>query len=163
MELRTTSANLGAVASVRGGVVDVRFDGALPPIYSVLRAGAENRIVIEVLAPQDTRHVRGIALTPTQGLARGMAVTDTGGPLQAPVGKAILSRKLGVFGNAIDQHPAPATVQRRSVYCALPPLERRSTKAEILETELKSIADYWRNGFSRRETARAQYFKSTGG
>jgi len=90
MNDETSTANLGAVASVRGSVVDVRFDGQLPPIYSVLHAGAEKKIVIEVLAQRDARHVRGIALTPTQGLARGMVVTDTGGPLKAPVGKAIL-------------------------------------------------------------------------
>ena len=48
-------------------------------------------------------HVRGIALTPTQGLARGMAVEDTGGPLKAPVGKGILSRMFDVFGNTIDR------------------------------------------------------------
>jgi F-type H+-transporting ATPase subunit beta len=50
MESKTRSANLGAVTSVRGSVVDVRFDGLLPPIYSVLRAGAKSEIVIEVLA-----------------------------------------------------------------------------------------------------------------
>ena len=57
------------------------------PIYSVLRTGEKGRIVIEVLAQRDAHHVRGIALTPTQGLARGMPVEDTGGPLKAPVGK----------------------------------------------------------------------------
>src|SRR5450631_1168229 len=70
--------SLGSIVSVRGSVVDVRFDEHLPPIYSVLRAGDQGRIVIEVLAQLDARHVRGIALTPTQGLARGMAVQDTG-------------------------------------------------------------------------------------
>src|SRR5579863_6247107 len=93
-----TATNLGVVASVRGSVVDVRFDEHLPPIYSVLRAGADRRVVVEVLAQRDARHVRGIALTPTQGLARGMAVEDTGRPLKAPVGKAILSRMFDVFG-----------------------------------------------------------------
>ena len=139
METKTTSSNLGAVTSVRGSVVDVRFEGHLPPIYSVLRAGTENKIVIEVLAQQDARHVRGIALTPTQGLARGMMVTDTGGPLKAPVGKAILSRMFDVFGNAIDRQPAPAEVQWRSVHRAPPPLARRSTKSEIFETGIKVI------------------------
>jgi len=141
MDSKPGSANLGAVASVRGSVVDVRFDGLLPPIYSVLRTGAKNEIVIEVLAQRDARHVRGIALTPTQGLARGMTVTDTGGPLQAPVGKAILSRMFDVFGNAIDRQPAPAPadVQWRSVHRAPPPLERRSTKSEIFETGIKVI------------------------
>ena len=91
---------------MRGSVVDVRFDAHLPPIYSLLRAGEDGKIVIEVLAQRDARHVRGIALTPTQGLARGMAVEDTGGPLKAPVGKGILSRMFDVFGNAIDREGA---------------------------------------------------------
>ena len=83
----TSHSNLGAVVSVRGSVVDVRFEDHLPPIYSLLRAGQEKKIAIEVLAQLDTHRVRGIALTPTQGLARGMTVEDTGGPLQVPVGK----------------------------------------------------------------------------
>ena len=98
--------SLGAIVSVRGSVVDVRFDEHLPPIYSVLRAGDKGQIVIEVLAQLDARHVRGIALTPTQGLARGMAVQDTGGPLKVPVGKEVLSRMFDVFGNVIDRGAA---------------------------------------------------------
>jgi F-type H+-transporting ATPase subunit beta len=135
----TATSNPGTVTSVRGSVVDVRFDGPLPPIYSVLHAGAKNEIVIEVLAQRDARHVRGIALTPTQGLARGMVVADTGGPLKAPVGKAILSRMFDVFGSVIDQQPAPTDVQWRSVHRAPPPLARRSTKSEIFETGIKVI------------------------
>jgi F-type H+-transporting ATPase subunit beta len=130
---------LGAVVSVRGSVVDVRFDGHLPPIYSVLHAGAKNQIVIEVLSQRDARHVRGIALTPTQGLARGMAVTDTGGPLKAPVGKGILSRMFDVFGNAIDRGAPLRDVQWRSVHHAPPPLARRNTKSEVFETGIKVI------------------------
>jgi F-type H+-transporting ATPase subunit beta len=139
MNDETGLANLGEVAAVRGSVVDVRFDQRLPAIYSVLRAGAEGAVIIEVLAQRDARHVRGIALTPTQGLARGMVVTDTGGTLQAPVGKAILSRMFDVFGRAIDRQPAPAGVQWRSVHRAPPPLARRSTKSEIFETGIKVI------------------------
>jgi F-type H+-transporting ATPase subunit beta len=131
--------NRGVVVAVRGGVVDARFDGHLPPIYSMLHAGEGGRIVIEVLAQRDAHHVRGIALTPTQGLARGMAVEDTGGPLKAPVGKAILSRMFDVFGNAIDGEPQPAGVQWRSIHRAPPPLARRSTKSEIFETGIKVI------------------------
>ena len=139
MENRTSSSNLGVVVSVRGSVVDVRFDKHLPPIYSVLRTGDEGRIVIEVLAQRDARHVRGIALTPTQGLARGMAVEDTGGPLKAPVGKGILSRMFDVFGSAIDRQAAPTDVQWRTVHRAPPALARRSTKSEIFETGIKVI------------------------
>ena len=53
-----SEANQGTVVSVRGSVVDIRFAGHLPPIYSVLRAGAEARIVIEVQAQRDAHHVR---------------------------------------------------------------------------------------------------------
>src|ERR1700733_32615 len=130
--------NHGAVVSVRGSVVDVRFDQCLPPIYSVLRAGAEGQIVIEVTTQLDARRVRGIALTPTQGLARGMPVENTGGPLQAPVGKNIISRMFDVFGRAIDGQPAPADVQWRSVHRSPPPLAERSTKSEIFETGIKA-------------------------
>ncbi len=138
-EVQKSPVNLGAVVSVRGSVVDVRFDARLPPIYSVLRAGERGRIVIEVLAQRDARHVRGIALTPTEGLARGMAVQDTGGPLKAPVGKGILSRMFDVFGNVIDRGAALADVEWRSVHRAPPPLARRSTKSEIFETGIKVI------------------------
>jgi F-type H+-transporting ATPase subunit beta len=131
--------NSGVVVSVRGSVVDARFEAKLPPIYSVLRAGEAGRIVIEVLAQRDARHVRGIALTPTQGLARGMPVEDTGGPLTAPVGKGILSRMFDVLGNAIDREPALAEAQWRSVHRAPPPLARRSTKSELFETGIKVI------------------------
>jgi F-type H+-transporting ATPase subunit beta len=119
--------------------VDARFDRVLPPINSILRAGTGGKIVIEVMAQLDALRVRGIALTPTQGLARGMPVEDTGGPLRAPVGKAIISRMFDVFGGAIDQLPAPADVQWRSVHRAPPPLSERSTRSEIFETGIKAI------------------------
>src|ERR1700690_1994575 len=113
MNDKASPANLGAVVSVRGSVVDVRFDARLPPIYSVLRAGDRGRIVIEVLAQRDAHHVRGIALTPTQGLARGTAVEDTGGPLKVPVGKAVLSRMFDIFGKANNRQPTPAALEGR--------------------------------------------------
>ena len=129
----------GVVVSVRGSVVDARFEEHLPAIYSVLRTGLEKQIVIEVLAQLDARSVRGIALTPTQGLARGMMVEDTGGPLKAPVGKVTLSRMFDVFGNTIDREAALSDIQWRSVHRAPPSLARRSTKSEIFETGIKVI------------------------
>jgi len=131
--------NQGVIVAVRGSVVDVRFDGRLPPILSVLRAGDRGRIVIEVLAQSDDHHVRGIALTATEGLARGMPVVDTGGPLKVPVGKTIVSRMFDVFGEAIDGGPPPVDVEWRSVHRAPPPLAGRSTKSEIFETGIKVI------------------------
>jgi len=129
----------GAIVSVRGSVVDVRFEHSLPPIYSVLHAGAKGEIVMEVLSQLDANRVRCIALTPTQGLARGMQVSDTGGPLLAPVGKSIVSRMFDVFGHPIDRQPPPADVQWRSVHRAPPPLAERSSKSAVFETGIKVI------------------------
>ena len=87
----------------------------------------------------DVNHDRGIALNPTQGLARGMAVENTGGSLKVPVGPGILSRMLDVFGNAIDCQPAPTDVEWRTIHRDPPPLQSRSTKSEVFETGTKAI------------------------
>ena len=129
--------NLGKIVSVRGSVVDIRFEDFLPPIYTLLHAGES--IAIEVLTQMSSHLVRGIALTPTQGLSRGMTVTDSGGPLKVPVGASVLSRMFDVFGNAIDRLPEPSDVEWRSVHSAPPPLSRRSTQSEIFETGIKVI------------------------
>ena len=134
-----TLSNIGTIRSVRGSVVDVQFKDHLPAINSLLHAGAEGQIVIEVWAQLSAHTVRGISLTPTQGLARGMAVTDTGGPLKAPVGKGILSRMFDVFGNVIDRGEALSDVEFRSVHRNPPSLAERSTKSEIFETGIKAI------------------------
>jgi F-type H+-transporting ATPase subunit beta len=129
----------GTVAAVRGSVVDVRFEDHLPEITSILRTGPKGEVVMEVMTQMDACHVRGIALTPTQGVARGMPVTDTGLPLRAPVGKNIISRMFDVFGHAIDRLPEPEGVEWRSIHRAPPPLAERSTKSEVFETGIKAI------------------------
>ena len=132
-------ANLGVVVLVRGSVVDVRFDDHLPAIHSVISTGNGGRIIIEVLEHRDPHSVRGIALTPTQGLARGAVATDTGGPLQAPVGTCVLSRMFDVFGHTIDHGPALAGAQWRSVHREPPALAHRSATSEIFESGIKAI------------------------
>jgi F-type H+-transporting ATPase subunit beta len=139
MKSRITSLNTGTVISIRGSVVDILFSDQLPPIHSLLHAGPEREISIEVFSQLDAHRVRGIALTPTQGLARGMVVEDTGEPLQTLVGKGGLSRMFDVFGNTIDRRPPPTDVQWRSVHRAPPELSRRSTRSDIFETGIKVI------------------------
>jgi F-type H+-transporting ATPase subunit beta len=136
---KTSSLNQGVITSIRGSVVEARFDNILPPIYSILHTGEESQIIIEVLAQNDAHHVRGIALSPTQGLARGMVVVDTGGPLKAPVCKEILSRMFDVFGNTIDLDPPLQNAHWKSVHNSPPPLSQRSTQSEIFETGIKVI------------------------
>jgi len=131
--------NEGRVQAIRGSVVDVSFGRSLPPIKSVLKTGVDGSIVIEVMSQLSPSRVRGIALTPTQGLARGMAVIDTGSPLLAPVGRQIISRMFDVFGQVIDREPPPSELQWRSVHQEPPPLVERSSSSEIFETGIKAI------------------------
>ncbi len=84
----------GTVVSIRGSVVDAHFPSRLPDIYHVLLAGEDKGIVIEVNTHLSENLVRGIALTPTQGLARGSRILNTGGPLQVPVGKNLLGSSM---------------------------------------------------------------------
>lgn len=140
MNLNRPAPTLGSVISVRGSVVDVYFETNLPEIHHLLEAD-QGRIIIEVLTQSDEHRVRGIALTPTQGLARGAVVEARGFPLRAPVGKAILSRMFDVFGHTIDREVniADEEVQWRSIHQPPPALAQRSTQAEIFETGIKII------------------------
>ncbi|HML88408.1 MAG TPA: F0F1 ATP synthase subunit beta [Methylomusa anaerophila] len=129
----------GVVASVRGTIVDIIFDGDLPFIHTILQAGREGAIHIEILAHLGLHRARGVALTPTRGLARGTKVYSTGSPLQAPVGKNILSRMFNVFGQAIDHQDEVTGVEWRSVHNPPPTLVRRSAKSEVFATGIKAI------------------------
>ncbi len=133
------ASNFGVVSSVRGSVVDAQFPGLLPSVFSILRCGTNEAIVVEVMEQIDEHRVRGIALTATQGLARGMAVRDTGKPLQAPVGKTIISRMFDVFGHAIDRQAEPTETEWRSVHRSPPSMSDRLTKSEIFQTGIKAI------------------------
>jgi F-type H+-transporting ATPase subunit beta len=139
MKLNADQTNTGTIVSIRGSVVDVRFDNELPSINTLLLTGNDDEIIIEVLSQLDKFTIRGIGLTATQGLARGMSVKDTGAPLLAPIGRGVLSRMLDVFGNPIDNNPPLTDVTWRSVHQPPPALSRRSTQSEILETGIKLI------------------------
>src|SRR5664280_2440193 len=102
MNVEREQVNTGKVLSVRSSVVDVHFPVA-PPIRNVLKAGDNGQVIIEVFTQLDNNTVRGVALTPTQGLARGSTVIDTGKPFEVPVGKELLGRVFNVFGQTIDK------------------------------------------------------------
>lgn len=131
--------NHGKIISVRGSVVDVWFEKNLPPIYTVLHSGKNKEVIIEVLAQMDDHSVRGIALTPTQGLARGMVVESAGKELTVPVGKSIIGRMFDVFGNTIDHEQPLVDMDWRNIHQPPPPLSTRSTKSEVFETGIKAI------------------------
>ena len=129
----------GTVVSIRGSVVDVRFQDKLPAIRHVLRAGDDDRVRIEVAAHLDAHVVRGIALTPTQGLSRGSSVLDTEQPFCVPVGKILLGRVFNVFGENIDNLPEAEATEFRPIHSKPVPITQQSTSSEIFETGIKAI------------------------
>ena len=131
--------NYGKIVSVRGSVIDAWFDHPLPAVYTLLRAGEHEEIAIEVLAQLDDHRVRGIALTPTQGLARGMEIMTNGQELKVPVGKRTLGRMFDVFGNTIDHLKPLAAGEKRNIHQSPPPLYKRSTQSQVFETGIKAI------------------------
>jgi len=132
-------ANEGTVTSVRSSVIEARFPGHLPELNSLLRAGGNGEVLVEVADQLDDRHIRGLSLTPTQGLARGDTITDTGSPIRAPVGDRVLGRVFNVTGQTIDKGEELTGEPTRSIHGESVPLRRRSTTDEIFESGIKAI------------------------
>ena len=133
----------GRIVAVRGAVVDVVFgEGSLPPIGDALLICCDDRepVPAEVQAHLDQRTVRSIALRTTSGLARGLRVQTTGGPIMVPVGDAVRGRLLDVVGAVGDKGPAlPADVPRRPMHRAPPTLAQQSAATDLFATGIKVI------------------------
>ncbi|MBP0000471.1 MAG: F0F1 ATP synthase subunit beta [Cyanobacteria bacterium SID2] len=139
MEIDTPEDRVGTVVSVRGSVIDARFEPPLPELNHQLRAGDREDIVIEVLSHIDPETVRGIGLTSTSGLARGTPVRDVGRTLHVPVGERVLGRMFNVFGETIDRKETLAGGEWRSIHQKPVPLAERATTSEVLETGIKVL------------------------
>ena len=125
--------------SVRGSVVDVRFEQGLPAVRHMVAAGTDDAVQLEVMAHVDAHTVRCLAFTPTQGMARGDAVRASGSTLQVPVGPELLGRVFDVFGRPLDGQEAVATERRRALYQPPIALERQAVSTAILPTGIKAI------------------------
>ena len=134
---------VGHVHSVRGAVVDVRFDAAhLPPIATglIVEWDRPELLVLEVHSQLDLTTLRAVALQATAGLSRGVRVRSTGGPLSVPVGDAVLGRLLDVVGIVRDLGPAlPKDTPRRSIHAPPPLLKTQSSATEVFDTGIKVI------------------------
>ena len=134
-------ANTGKIKQVIGAVVDVQFDSNLPEIYNALELKRDNGdvLVLEVQQHLGEDSVRTIAMDGTEGLMRGMVVTDTGKAIAMPTGDAINGRLFNVTGDAIDGLPAVSKVNSRPIHALPPRFEDLSTASEILYTGIKVI------------------------
>ncbi len=129
----------GKVVQVIGTVVDMEFPpDELPAINNGIEIPMDgDKVVVETQHHVGNNWVRGVALTPTDGLARGAEAIDMGTPITVPVGKATLGRLFNVFGEPLDELGEVKTEQRYPIHRPPPSLEEQETTPQMLETGLK--------------------------
>ena len=141
--------NTGSVIQVIGPVVDAEFPpGQLPNIYNALRidlpedkkAGTPAiKVTLEVAQHLGENRVRGVAMSSTDGLVRGMTVQDTGAPISVPVGRETLGRLINVIGEPIDEMGPISAKKTYPIHRPAPALDEQETKTEVLETGIKVV------------------------
>src|SRR4051794_38316311 len=139
---------VGRIVQIIGPVVDVEFEaGQLPAIYNALRIQAPAQqgrepldVIVEVEQHLGENRVRAVAMKPTDGMQRGMSVTDLGEPISVPVGPETLGRVLNVLGEPVDFPDRPVQCKERwPIHRAAPTLEQQSTDLKMFETGIKVI------------------------
>jgi F-type H+-transporting ATPase subunit beta len=147
----------GRIVQVIGPVVDVAFTGELPEVNTALKIHNPNveqgdsarDLTVEVAQHLGEHTVRTIAMDSTDGLVRGMAVTNTGKPIMMPVGREVLGRILNVVGEPVDERGPVDVKQSLPIHRAPPKFVDQSVKVEAFETGIKVIdllAPYRRGG-----------------
>jgi F-type H+-transporting ATPase subunit beta len=133
--------NAGRIVQVIGPVVDVKFDQNLPGIYNSLSVTTDDgrQVVMEAMHQMGDNVVRCVAMSSTDGLVRGMQVTDSGSPITVPVGKETLGRLLNVLGEAIDGGEPVQAQTKWPIHRSAPKFEDQRPAAEILETGIKVV------------------------
>src|SRR5205823_4998798 len=134
--------NKGKIVQVIGPVVDVEFAENLPGIYSALTVEnpvQNSRLTLEVQQHLGDNWVRAVAMSTTEGLKRGMEVSDTGAPISVPVGEGVMGRVFDVCGHPVDER-GPVTAEKYyPIHRSPPPLVDQSTSPQVLSTGIKVI------------------------
>ena len=132
----------GRVIQITGPIVDIEFPaGRLPAIYNAVEIvrGDGAKIVCEVQQHLGNNWVRSVAMTTTDGLARGVKAVDTGGPITVPVGQVTLGRVFNVLGEPIDEKGPVGVSEHLPIHRPAPAFDQQTTETEIFETGIKVI------------------------
>ena len=131
---------VGKITQVIGAVVDVQFEDHLPAILNALETtNGGKRLVLEVAQHLGESTVRTVAMDASEGLVRGQAVTDTGEPIEVPVGDETLGRIINVVGEPVDEAGPVKTKEKRAIHQPAPSYVDQSTEAQILITGIKVV------------------------
>ena len=147
MATTVASNAIGKIIQVIGPVLDVEFEtDSLPELYNALRidavapSGQTISVVVEVQQHIGRNQVRAVAMSSTDGVTRGMDVTDTGAAISVPVGAPALGRILNVLGEPVDDGaPIPADALRWPIHRKRPDFVNLEPKTEVFETGIKVI------------------------
>ncbi|WP_321447967.1 F0F1 ATP synthase subunit beta [uncultured Cohaesibacter sp.] len=138
--MAANEAATGRITQVIGAVVDVQFEGDLPPILNALETDNNGqRLILEVALHMGENTVRTIAMDSTEGLVRGQSVTNTGRAIAVPVGEEMLGRIINVVGEPVDEAGELGTKLTREIHQPAPTFVEQSTEGEILETGIKVV------------------------
>ena len=130
----------GRITQIIGAVVDVEFDGDLPPILNAIEVENDGqRLILEAAQHLGEKGVRCIAMDSTEGLVRGQDAVDTGSPITVPVGPETLGRIMNVIGEAIDEREPVVSKMQYPIHRPAPEYIDQSTQAEILVTGIKVV------------------------
>src|SRR5215207_10896537 len=137
----TAIKNVGRIEEIQGVVIEAVFPEQLPEINFAITIdrGEDGILVCEVQQHLGDDRVRAVAMDSTDGLARGMEVLDTGGPITVPVGRATLGRIFNVLGEPIDEGADVEADDRWPIHRPAPNVEDLTPTREILETGIKVI------------------------
>ena len=141
MEAATETRNVGRIEEIQGVVIEAVFSDKLPEINHaiVVERGEGERLVCEVQQHLGDDRVRAVAMDSTDGLARGVEVVDTGGPITVPVGQATLGRIFNLLGEPIDLGPPVEVEERWPIHRDAPDVENLTPTTEMLETGIKVV------------------------
>ncbi|MBI5774552.1 MAG: F0F1 ATP synthase subunit beta [Verrucomicrobia bacterium] len=137
--------NTGKIVQIIGPVLDIEFTGQLPAIYNALTVEYDlpgqgrTKLTLEVQQHLGDNWVRAVAMSTTEGLKRGMAITDTGAPISMPVGNAVMGRVFNVTGDPVDEQGPVKADKYNSIHRSAPPLVDQSTNPQVLTTGIKVI------------------------
>ena len=138
------TVGVGTIVRIVGPVVDVKFDGQVPGIYTALEVEGDTPVghvstVLEVESQLPGGVVRTVAMSSTDGLTRGLRVRDTGHPMMMPVGPSTLGRVWNVMGQPVDGGEVPEDVRYYPIHHPAPSFDELTTTTEIFETGIKAI------------------------
>jgi F-type H+-transporting ATPase subunit beta len=137
----TATKNVGRIEEIQGVVIEAVFPDELPEINHAITIdrGEQGILVCEVQQHLGDDRVRAVAMDSTDGLARGMEVGDTGGPITVPVGRATLGRIFNVLGDAIDLAGPVGNEERWPIHRPAPTVENLTPTTEMFETGIKVV------------------------